>query len=241
MTMNPFHQQIFRDLKRVAATSGARYRIGEDIGRGSTKPVYMIRAATFRECVRAWIRRHPDLTPLEYAQLLDSLSRSETSTEFYVIGELLRHLPRLRKTLKPERIIPWLGRAQGWCEVDGICQSTFTAEEMLTKWSAWKRVLDSLSKSKNVHHRRASLVLLTKPMRDSADARFEGIAFANIDRVKDERDSLITKAVSWLLRAGTTNYRRQVETYLEENGGSLPKIAIRETKNKLRTGLKSGR
>ncbi len=112
---------------------------------------------------------------------------------------------------------------------------------MLANWSDWKRVLDSLSKSKNVHHRRASLVLLTKPMRDSADARLEGIAFANVDRLKHERDILITKAVSWILRAGITNYRRRVEAYLRDNADSLPKIAIRETKNKLRTGLKSGR
>ncbi len=241
MAINPFHQEIFRDLKRVAATSGARYRLGEEGDRGTSKPGYTIRTAAFRGCVKAWIRRNPDLTPHEYGQLLDSLSRSETSTEFYVIGELLRHLPKLRETLKPQRIVPWLGRAEGWCEVDGICQSTFAAEEMLANWSDWKRVLDSLSKSKNVHHRRASLVLLTKPMRDSADARLEGIAFANVDRLKHERDILITKAVSWILRAGITNYRRRVEAYLRDNADSLPKIAIRETKNKLRTGLKSGR
>jgi 3-methyladenine DNA glycosylase AlkD len=239
MTKNLHHQEIFSDLKRVAAASGARYRIGEDIGRGSSKPVYMIRAAVFRACVKAWTCRHPDLTPHEYGQLLDSLSRGETSTEFYVIGELLRHLPKLRVTLEPKRIAPWLGRAEGWCEVDSICQSTFTAEEMLAEWSAWKQVLASLAKSKNLHHRRASLVLLTKPLRDSADTRLGRIAFANVDRLKHERDILITKAVSWLLRDAATNYRRQVEACLKENADSLPKIAIRET-NKLRTGVKSG-
>ena len=69
-------------------------------------------------------------------------------------------------------------------------------------------------------------------MRDLADDRLERIALANINRLKHERDILITKAVSWLLRAGTINYRRQVEAYLRENADSLPKIAIRETKNK---------
>jgi 3-methyladenine DNA glycosylase AlkD len=90
----------------------------------------------------------------------------------------------------------------------------------------------------NVHKRRASLVLLTKPVRDSENKRLADLAFANIDRLKNERSILVTKAISWLLRDLIRHHRERVETYLFENSDCLPKIAIRETRRKLLTGKK---
>ena len=147
-------------------------------------------------------------------------------------------MPSLRRTLAPRDLVRWLARAEGWAEVDCICQSTCTAAELLADWSTWKRELVALSKSQNVHQRRASLVLLTTPVRDSADARLADIAFANIARLERERHILITKAISWLLRALTKHHRRDVVAYLRDHADSLPKIAIRETRSKLKTGRK---
>jgi 3-methyladenine DNA glycosylase AlkD len=88
--------------------------------------------------------------------------------------------------------------------------------------------------------RRASLVLLTRPLRESDDPRLARLAFAIIGRLKHEKDILVTKAVSWLLRALIKYHRREVEAYLEDNMDTLPKIAVRETRNKLQSGRKSG-
>jgi 3-methyladenine DNA glycosylase AlkD len=112
---------------------------------------------------------------------------------------------------------------------------------MLSHWKDWKSLLVSFSKSGNVHKRRASLVLLTRPLRESDDPRLARQAFANLDRLKSEKDILVTKAVSWLLRALIKYHQQEVETYLRDNADCLPKIALRETRNKLKSGRKSGK
>ena len=78
--------------------------------------------------------------------------------------------------------------------------------------------------------------MLTKPLRESADLRLARLAFANIGKLKSDKDILITSAVSWLLRALIKNHRQEVEDYLKDNSDSLPKIALRETRNKLKSG-----
>jgi len=236
-----YHQEILSEIKRQAAQEGAAYVDHSDDYIGTTKPCYLIRTPVIRQVAKDWIKRHPDLTPADYLCLLDSLSQGESHNEFSFVGMLLEYLPKLRKTLKPRQLDRWLERAEGWAEVDSICQSSFTAEESLANWKQWKCWLVSLPKSSNVHKRRASLVLLTKPVRDSTDARLSDLAFANVERLKCDKDILITRAISWLLRDLIKNHRQEVESYLRDNQDSLPKITLRETRNKLKSGRKSGK
>jgi hypothetical protein len=239
--MHVYHKEILRQIKQRAAKENVRLNKRGNRYIGTTKPSYPLKAAVVGETVRAWIARHPDLTPADYRHLLDSLSRGKIHNEFAFIGPLLSKLPRLRKTLAPRALDGWLARAEGWAEVDCICQSNFAADELQANWGEWKQLLVALSKSANVNKRRASLVLLTKPLRESDDARLARLAFANIDKLKHEKDILITKAVSWLLRALIKYHRQEVEAYLDANADTLPAIAVRETRNKLESGRKSGR
>jgi 3-methyladenine DNA glycosylase AlkD len=234
-----YHQEIVHDIVELAQREHVPYRDG-DAYAGTTKACYPIRTPVFRQMARDWFVRHPGLTPVEYRQLLTSLAQGATANEYWFIGELLSLAPDLRATLDPHQVAAWLEHAQGWAEVDSLCQSKFTAEELLSNWKTWKSVLIALARSKNVHQRRASLVVLTGPAKASADARLAGLAFANIGRLQYERDILITKAVSWLLRNLAQHHRQAVQVYLAEHADSLPPVAIRETQNKLQTGRKSG-
>ena len=235
-----YHKEILAQIKQYAARESARLDTRGDHYIGTTKPAYALKAAVIGEIVRGWIARYPDLTPTDYRHLLDSLSRGKTHNEFAFIGPLLSHLPRLRKTLAPRTLDGWLARAEGWVEVDCICQSNFTADELLANWGEWERWLIAWSRSANVYKRRASLVLLTKPVRDSADARLARLAFANIGRLKRDKHILITKALSWLLRDLVKQHRAEVEAYLDAHADTLPKVAVRETRVKLETGKKAG-
>jgi 3-methyladenine DNA glycosylase AlkD len=98
-----------------------------------------------------------------------------------------------------------------------------------------------MSGSANVSRRRAALVLLTGPVAKRDDARLEQLAFDVIDRLAADRDPLITKAVSWLLRSLTKLHADAVADHLDANEARLAPIAVRETRTKLRTGTKSGR
>ncbi len=237
--MHPYHQEILEQIKQCAAEEHMPLQEEGSAYIGTRKPCYLLRTPVFRALITDWSKRHPDLTRAEFIALLSSLSGGITCDEFVSIGELLRAWRQLRRTLEPRHLDGWLEHAQGWAEVDTICQPNFTAEELLSDWKNWKNLLVSLSKSDNVHKRRASLVLLTKPLRESDDGRLARAAFANIGRLKHEKDILITKAVSWLLRALIKYHRQEVESYLRDNSDALPKIAIRETRSKLQSGRKS--
>jgi len=236
-----YHKEILQQIEKRAAEENVPLREQGDRYVGTLKPCYLLRTPVFHEVIGDWIERHPDLTCTGYLDLLDSLSRGTTYNEFISVGALLGALPQMRKMLEPRYLDRWLEHAQGWAEVDVICQPNFTAEEMLSNWKDWKNLILSFSKSQNVHKRRASLVLLTKPLRESADPRLARLAFANIGKLKSDKDILITRAVSWLLRALIKNHRQEVEDYLKDNSDSLPKIALRETRNKLKSGRKSGK
>jgi 3-methyladenine DNA glycosylase AlkD len=97
-----------------------------------------------------------------------------------------------------------------------------------------------LNKSKNINKRRASIVLLCLPLRIH-DNRIPPVAFSLIDNLKHEKEILITKAISWVLRSMVKHHREALEEYLHENKETLPSIAVRETLMKLKTGKKTAR
>ncbi|MBK7651308.1 MAG: DNA alkylation repair protein [Flammeovirgaceae bacterium] len=100
--------------------------------------------------------------------------------------------------------------------------------------------LIKFSKSKNIQKRRASLVLLCVPLRKPDNEELAEVALQNIERLKGEKEILITKAISWVLRSMIKHYHKRVSTYLTENKTTLPAIAVRETMMKLKTGRKNG-
>ncbi|MBY0432537.1 MAG: DNA alkylation repair protein, partial [Cyclobacteriaceae bacterium] len=60
-----------------------------------------------------------------------------------------------------------------------------------------------------------------------------------IERLKIEKEILITKAISWLLRDLVKHHTKMVSQYISRNKNTLPAIAIRETLTKLKTGKKT--
>lgn len=150
----------------------------------------------------------------------------------------MEYTPNFRKQIDPQVLDKWLIGVKGWGEVDSLCQSSFSATEILAKWDDWKKLITKFSQDRGIHKRRASLVLLCKAVRESDDKRLADLAFRNIEKLKGEKDVLITKAVSWLLRSLTEKHKEEVAKYLENNKETLPKIAVREVSRKLLTGKK---
>ncbi len=238
-TLHPHHREILSEIRKNVkadqvplAKDGFRYV-------GTTKPIYFLRAADLHKLYHDFAKRHPDLTVDELVALLDSLSKGKTYNEFVGIGLLLNVYPKLREALDPRCLDRWLEHAEGWAEVDVICQLNFTSREMLADWRSWKTLLTAFAGDENIHKRRAALVLLTKPLRESDDPRLADLAFSNVARLKAEKNILITKAVSWVLRSLIKHHRPAVSSYLDANESMLPKIAVRETRHKLVEGVKS--
>lgn len=185
------------------------------------------------------IIKENNLDEKETIELLNSLySKGTTYTELALASKILFFSKNNLKNFNPKNLDLWLNYTCGWAENDGLCQSNFSSEILLSNLSEWQKILKQFNKSSNINKRRASLVLLTKSLSQSNDSRLSKLAFQNIENLKLEKEILITKAVSWALRALVKFHKDEVLVYLAKNKDSLPKIAYREAFTKATTGRK---
>lgn len=238
--MNADHEWVLEELRRAARPVSSKEPQNDSYG-GSGRPFYNVSVPTRRAIVSRRFAARGAMTAEVWLAAVESLTEGQSHEEKTLAAILLGRHAKARSQVRPEDIDRWLGRLNGWAEVDSLCQNVFKAPQMLDDWPGWRGLILRLSRDQNINKRRASLVLLNGPVRNSEDGRFSDLAFDVIDRLKGERDILITKAVSWLLRSMVERRREAVEAYLAAHEPSLPKIAVRETATKLATGVKSGR
>jgi 3-methyladenine DNA glycosylase AlkD len=223
--------------------SGAPYRGGQqnDSYTGSGHPFFNVSAPRLRGIGRAWLAARRNTDAAELLKVVSRLFAGDAYEEKVLAAVLLGASARLRRIATPALADSWLGHLQGWAEIDSLCASVFRTAELEANWPAWERLVRRLAADGNINRRRAALVLLTTPTRTSDDARYRDLAFEIIEQLKSERPILIAKAVSWLLRSMAARHGPAVAAYVEAEAASLPAIAVRETRTKLRTGTKSGR
>lgn len=238
MNINRHHRLLLKQIVTMAkaepfhSTQGSAYA-------GHKEKTYNLSNLQLRKIAKDWVKENKEIFLEELVKLLNSIyQQSQSATEKYLGGFLIEYLPKQRKWLSPLLLDDWLENLTGWGQVDSLCQSKFGAKDMLDHWIDWKKMMKKFNYSKNVSKRRASLVLLTRPVRESEDKKFVSLALENIDHLKGEKDILITKAISWLLREMVKLHGVQVSEYLKENKNLLPSIAVREVTRKLKTGRK---
>lgn len=208
---------------------------------GNSHPRYAIKAPVLRRIAKEWMREHRQLGPKEFAAILNSLIKAPSSTEKWMAGILLDTSTKEQRKFDPKLFDKWLDHLVGWAEIDSVCTGKYTTTEIMAQWKSWKSLINKFSKSKNINKRRASLVLFCSPLRSVEDDRLADHALLIVDRLKHEKEIIITRAISWVLRSMDKFYRKKLELYMRENSDSLPKIAVRETMVKLKTGVKSTR
>lgn len=235
--MNKHHEEIIKEIKRLSktiepATWGPEYH-------GNSHPTYHLSVPYKRSIIKEFLAKHKDSSMDDYLDLLERLYKGESSDEKTMAGNMLGYLPKVRSEIDLNRFDKWLGELVGWGEVDSTCQSNFKANELLARWDEWRVFIEKLSKDSNINKRRASLVLLTGAVYDKkSNQEVADLAFKVIDRLKGEKEILITKAISWLLRSLVDWDKVRVKNYLDKNENSLPKIAVRETRRKILLGRK---
>ena len=235
---NVHHREI---LKLIEDNSGkATQHTFLDSYLGNSHPRYAISAPVLRRIAKEWMRAHKDLTSETIAALLTSLIEGKSSTEKCMAGILLDCSTREQRKFDPSLFDKWLDHLIGWAEVDTVCTGAYTKSEIPLDVKQWKPLLIKFSKSKNIQKRRASIVLLCSPLSQDRYDTLAEIALANVDRLKSEKEILITRAISWVLRSMIRYHRDLVSSYIKENADTLPKIALRETLVKLKTGKKTG-
>lgn len=233
--MHPLHAELLKEIKKHRNRGTTLSKSDSYILSGH--PYYDIAVPIRRSIAKAWLKSHKDISSHEFIRTLDSLYAGKSHEEKTIASNLLGYSPVHRARVTTTDVDRWLNHLVGWAEVDSLCQNIFTADELLAHWGAWEKFIVKLSKDKNINKRRASLVLLTGPVR-STDIRILALAFAMCEALKHEKPILITKAISWLLRNMVATHKNEVRNYLARERESLPKIAVRETTRKILTGRK---
>lgn len=235
--MNRHHQEI---LEAIHANSGTpTQHTFLDRYLGNKYPKYAIDNPTLRRIAKGWMRDNLNLSPREFKTVISSLVKGRSGTEKMIAGMILDVSKPAQRNFKPAIFDQWLNYIQGWALVDSLCTGSYTADELPRQWRDWKKLLIKLSKSNNINKRRASLVLLCSPVRRHHEKKLAEVALANIDRLKYEKEILITKAISWLLRSLVKHHKKMVTEYLNKNKSTQPAIAVRETIRVIKTGKKS--
>jgi 3-methyladenine DNA glycosylase AlkD len=235
--MNLHHREI---LTLIEISSGEpTHHTFSDAYLGNTNPRYAISAPVLRKLAQEWMKEHRDLPVKEFVAVLDSLVKGKSSTEKFMSGILTDYCTKEQLTFPPKMFDDWLEHLSGWAEVDVVCTGRYSKVMIPPDLKTWEPLLEKFSKSKNINKRRASLVFLCSPISHHHSDEMVALAFSNIDRLKHEKEILITKAISWLLRSMCRHYKKQVSAYVKKNKDSLPKIAVRETLKKIETGKKT--
>ncbi len=235
---NKFHVEILNLIKENSGTPTQHTFLDSYLG--NDHPRYPINAPTLRLIAKEWSKSYRNLSAFEFQKIVDSLIHGKSATEKNMAGILLDNSTKEQRKFDPTCFDIWLDQLIGWAEIDSVCTGAYATSEIPTNWKVWNSLLIKFSKSKNINKRRASLVLLCSPLRKAADERLAAAALVNMDRLKNEKEILITKAISWLLRNMIKHHRKEVVDYLKVNQESLPKIAVRETQKVLDTGKKTG-
>lgn len=208
---------------------------------GTSHPKYSITTPVLRKIAHEWMKTNREISAEEFVEVLTNLIEGKTFTEKIIAGVMLGYATSAQRTFDIKIFDHWLSQLEGWAEIDALCSGKYSLNEIPRNWKAWSKQLVRFNKSREIQKRRASLVLMCSPLSHSGDAALREMAFTLIDRVKHEKEILITKAISWLLRSMIRHHHDAVMDYINDNAETLPAIAVRETRKKLETGRKTTR
>jgi 3-methyladenine DNA glycosylase AlkD len=234
--MHPLHEEILAAIKTNSGKPTKHTFLETYLG--NAHPRYAIANPELRMIAKEWTKEHKLLPQKEFIAVLDSLFEGASYNEKLIGGFLVHYARGSHKEIGPQHFESWLDHLEGWAEIDTLCTGDFSKTEIAGNWNKWKPFLKKLARSKDIGKRRASLAIFCSVFSRVTDADVADTALGNIDLVKHEKEILITKAISWVLRSMIRHHRKTVAEYLEENANTLPAIAVRETRMKLSTGKK---
>src|SRR5258706_7394499 len=160
-------------------------------------------------------------------------------TERFVAYELVQHHPAAAAALGA-RELERLGKGMSsWGEVD--CFAVYLAGPSWRAGQVGDVLIRRWASSKDRWWRRAALVSTVPLNMRSRGGQGDARGTLTICRLLlDDRDDMVVKAHSWALRELAKRDPASVRRFLARYEARLAPRVLREVRNKLRTGLKSG-
>ena len=205
----------------------------------TARPFYGAALGGMEGLARAWHREHPAAAPREVLAVADALWARAVREEMVVATMLVGRRPAAREAFGLRRLDRWATLLDNWEITDSL------AGRVLGPWTAADPgdrlgALERLAGRRNPWLRRLSLVSCVYVGRRPDAAVWWPRVGALLLVLADDREAAIPKAISWVLRENTRHCPAAVGEFLEQHGPRLPAIAVREARNKLATGRKSG-
>jgi 3-methyladenine DNA glycosylase AlkD len=227
-------------LEQVARHVDPEHQAGMSMAVPTGLKMYGVKVPHLREIARAWQSAHRKIAHEELIALVEALWAGESREELVLALELLQRYKRWIPDLTWAHFERWRRRLDNW-EVTDVLGVRILGAWALEDPDGRLGHLRDLIADEDVWSRRLALVATTWLNRGRQGVSFPDFTLELIERVKEERQPMITKAVSWALREASKRHPEQVAAYLEGNREVLAAHVVREVDNKLRTGLKSGR
>lgn len=193
-----------------------------------------------RKIAKEWTRRHQDAPTREVLALVSALYCAPSFDERLMASYILSQNTRVIPGITEVQWNRWIAHIENWAVSDALSTDPFGAW-LLADRSRGVHYLKQLIESKNIWARRVALVGLMWVNREDASIPVRDLSFAFIKKTMHERDVIITKAISWILRTVADSYPAAVQAFIAKYENDLPAIAKRETLNKIQTGRKSGK
>ncbi|MFW6283393.1 MAG: DNA alkylation repair protein [Minisyncoccales bacterium] len=232
--MHKKHKEILKLVKEKAGTNKLKFNKKRANYGGYNDPEYGLSKPEKRKVVKEWKEKNKSISIEELINLIDSLFSGNSDDEKVIAAIMVEEHKKVKRAISPQKIEEWFNNLKGWKQVDSLCQSAFSAEDLLSNWKEWKETIINLSLSKNKNKKGASAVLLIRAVREKKDSRIANLAFKILNNLKQNKDKLVAKANSWLLREMIKNYKKEVEKFIKENKKVLPSLVTREVSNKLK-------
>ncbi len=225
-------------LSAIESLADPAYREGSLMVAPTAQRVHGIRTPDNRRLAREWRRAHRDVDQAVVLSLVEVLWNAESRDERALGLEILNLHPDLVRDLEVARFDRWRLDIDNW----GVCD--FLGTRILGPWVEAEpedrlRYLEQLVGDAHLYSRRLGLV--ASVYLNTGGTEYGEWTLSQVDRLIDERDPMITKAISWSLRQMTRHQASIVEAYVDRRADRMAALPRREVRNKLRTGRKSGR
>lgn len=173
--------------------------------------------------------------------LIDEALRLAAAGEEELAFEFFRAVPKAVAVMTPAEIESLLPRLHSWETTD--CFGSFVSGVAWRVGVLTDKHILAWTKSDHLWTRRAALVStvpLNQPARGATAPNGEARkTLAICQRLVDDHEDMIVKALSWALRVLASKDAVAVEAFIDEHRERLAARVIRETRNKLTTGLKN--
>ena len=230
--------EIEQFLKILKGNADEEYRKGSEIPMPPKLKVIGVRVPVLRKIAKEWLVQNKEIDEVEFVSLLQELWSRPIFEMRSLALELLIANKKVLKKFDWSVAESWLSDVDNWAHCDFLSCNIFG---FLVLWDQTHLMrLRVWGRDSNKWFQRAGIVSTLQLIRKKEIEAEEVLAM--IDQVIDNKDPMVQKAISWVLRELVrTGHGQLVGKYLKRNPPRLVGYVVREVENKLQTGLKSGR